>query len=78
MITKEQALMAIDNLEDYSLMEVGVNPVGAMKVMVEYIEEMEAIKESAENVLIMYNEVYDKCWLYESIDKLEAILKEMK
>lgn len=39
MITKQQALEALDNLDDYARMDVGVDAIGSRRVLREYIEQ---------------------------------------
>lgn len=78
MITKEQALMALDNLEDYSLMECGINPISAAKTLLKYIEQMEDINEAAEEIVDVYNTTQCNTKLYAAIDRLESLFKGMK
>lgn len=77
MITKEQALDALDNLEDCAMMEVGISPVGDMKVLAKYIEQMEAIMEVVGEIVEAYKTTHNSK-VFDAIDKLETTLKEVK
>jgi fatty acid-binding protein DegV len=78
MITKEQATEALDNLEDYSLLECSINPTGAVKTLLKYIEQMEHINEAAEEIVDVYNTTQCNTKLYAAVDRLESLFKGMK
>jgi fatty acid-binding protein DegV len=78
MITKEQATEALDNLEDYSLLECSINPIGAVKTLLKYIEQMEDVNEAAEEIVDVYNTTQCNTKLYAAVDRLESLFKGMK
>lgn len=47
MITVEQALEAIDNLDDYARMETGVDPIGPRECLISFVSQYEQLR--AEN-----------------------------
>lgn len=47
MITKEQALTALDNMDDYAKMSTSIDPVGARKTLELYILQEEERAEDA-------------------------------
>ena len=47
MITIEQALEAIDNLDDYARMETGVDPIGPRECLISFVSQYEQLR--AEN-----------------------------
>ena len=47
MITNEQALEAIDNMDDYARMGVSVDPIGPRETLIEFVQQ--AIQLRAEN-----------------------------
>lgn len=50
MITKEQALTALDNMDDYAKMSTSIDPVGARKTLELYILEEEQRREEADKL----------------------------
>lgn len=79
MITKEQALEALDNLEDYSMMECGVNPIGPMKALTEYVEQMEAIVKAAIEVASSFNDTcLSMVTVARDVENLTNVLEEFK
>jgi len=50
MITKEQALEALENMDDYARM-ANIEPIGAYSVLMAYIEQSERYKKAIELLL---------------------------
>lgn len=44
MITVEQALEAIDNLDDYARMETGVDPIGPRECLISFVSQYEQLR----------------------------------
>ena len=59
MITKERALEALENLDDYARMQVSIEPIGSYNSLKEFIEQSSKIKEALESFLNCHEECLD-------------------
>lgn len=59
MITKEQALEALEDMDDFARMEREVIPIGAYNTLKQFIEESSKIKESLESFIDCHEECTD-------------------
>lgn len=50
MITVEQALEAIDNLDDYARMETGVDPIGPRECLISFVSQYEQLRAENEEL----------------------------
>lgn len=61
MITVEQALEAIDNLDDYARMNVGVDAVGPRGVLVSFCSQSAQLRAENERLKAALHEVVFAC-----------------